>query len=58
MSNPNVILYSTLGSIGRITGIANRHSPGLITEYMAYTRPLSTSEILQNYNAQKSRYGL
>ena len=31
---------------------------GNIYNFLYYTRPLSASEVLQNYNAQKSRFGL
>lgn len=48
---------ASLGSIGRIHDGA-RNFPGRISQYLAYRRALSQSEILQNFNAQKSRYGL
>lgn len=47
----------TLGWIGRMTG-ANRIFPGKIGQYLVYNRALSVSEITQNYNATKGRYGL
>jgi hypothetical protein len=48
---------STLGWVlGRIT--TSLYSAGKISNTQVYNRVLSSSEILQNYNAQKSRYGL
>ena len=37
---------------------ANRYFKGNISNAMIYNRALSPTEILQNYNAQKSRFGL
>jgi hypothetical protein len=49
-ANPNIIIGgNTLDS---------RYFNGKIAQVKIYNRVLSESEILQNYNAQKSRYGL
>jgi len=45
-------------TIGRRGTIAQRYFPGNIATVHAYNRVLSSTEILQNYNAQKSRFGL
>jgi len=37
---------------------ANGYWGGRIAQVYLYNRPLSESEVLQNYNAQKSRFGL
>ena len=39
-------------------GTANDHINGLIPIVRVYNRALSATEILQNYNAQKARFGL
>jgi hypothetical protein len=44
----------TIGSYGGVNYFAN----GYITSYMVYNKALSTTEISQNYNATKGRYGL
>jgi hypothetical protein len=45
-------------SIGNSQGIGGNFSTGNIASVQIYNRPLSASEILQNYNAQKSRFNL
>lgn len=49
---------STVTSIGRRGSIAQRYFPGSISTVQTYNRVLLPSEILQNYNAQKSRFNL
>ncbi len=45
-------------TIGRRGTIAQRYFPGNIASVQAYNRVLSITEIAQNYNAQKARFGL
>ncbi len=45
-------------SIGNTQGIGGNFSDGNIAQVSIYNRALSSTEILQNYNAQKSRFGL
>jgi len=60
------INYGTNANSLRLSSIYTADSPGYQTNYSAnnisnlliYTRALSATEILQNYNAQKSRFGL
>ena len=40
------------------SGAGTRFYTGIISVVMAYNRVLTDSEILQNYNATKSRFGL
>ena len=49
---------SATNSIGRRGSIAQRYFPGSIASVQAYNRVLSTTEMLINYNAQKTRFGL
>jgi len=49
---------SAINSIGRRGALAQRYFPGNIANVQAYSRVLSTTEMLINYNAQKSRFGL
>jgi len=49
---------SSGNSIGRRGSLAQRYFPGNIATVHAYNRVLSSTEISQNYNAQKSRFGL
>ena len=49
---------SATNSIGRRGSVAQRYFPGSIASVRAYNRVLSTTEMLINYNAQKSRFDL
>lgn len=55
---------SSLDGAGRTMRIGNnaagygRHIKGSIGEFRIYSKALSPVEVIQNYNAQKSRYGL
>jgi len=49
--------YGTLVTIGADT-VNNRYFNGNISLVQIYNRALSASEILQNYNATKTRFGL
>jgi len=40
------------------TGNANYYFPGKVAANYIYNRALSSTEITQNYNALKSRFGL
>lgn len=50
--------WSSSPTIGRRGSIAQRYFPGNIANLQVYDRALTASEIQQNYNATKSRYGL
>jgi hypothetical protein len=53
--------FGTLATTSANISIANGYAgfwPGDIAIVMAYTRALSAQEILQNFNAQRSRFGL
>lgn len=55
------IAYSggVVPSVGNITGLdSNRFWTGNIFNYKVYNRALTATEVLQNYNATKSRFGL
>ena len=49
--------YGTLVTIGADT-VNNRYFNGNIAQTQIYNRALSATEILQNYNATKTRFGL
>jgi hypothetical protein len=49
---------SATNSIGRRGSINQRYFPGNIASVQAYNRVLTTTEMLINYNASKSRFGL
>lgn len=61
-SSSNTINYvagNTLNNqIGRLSGLAIQYFYGRIGNVMYYNRALSATEITQNFNAQKSRFGL
>jgi hypothetical protein len=44
--------------IGSYQGIGGNYSDGNIANVQIYNRPLSATEVAQNYNAIKSRFGL
>ena len=44
--------------VGRETSAAQRYYKGNISNTLLYNRALSAQEVLQNYNAQKARFGL
>lgn len=45
-------------SVGRINNFNSSYWQGNVSQVSIYDRPLSASEVSQNFNAQKSRYGL
>jgi hypothetical protein len=45
-------------TIGRFGDTSNYYWPGNIYNYKIYNRALSATEVLQNFNAQKTRFGL
>ena len=49
---------SAILSIGSDQGNTRRYWQGNISNTLIYNRALSTAEVLQNYNATKSRFGL
>ena len=58
--NVSTVSNSTNASfdIGRYEFVDRRHFTGNISSALVYNRALSATEILQNYNATKSRFGL
>jgi hypothetical protein len=51
--------WSSGGDIGRRGGFSQtQYFNGMISNLQIYNRALTSNEILQNYNATKSRYGL
>jgi hypothetical protein len=46
------------GVVSTSINVGNRYYKGNIANILVYNRALSSIEILQNYNAQKSRFGL
>ncbi len=52
------ISFPTTYNIGRYGGNLNYNWGGNIANVQIYNRALTTSEILQNYNATKTRFGL
>jgi len=48
----------SFGAFGKIYSGSSRYFPGYIAAGRAYNRALTADEVLQNYNAQKSRFGL
>jgi hypothetical protein len=54
------VFYNTLPAIGWWPQISfqRNYMNGLIYNIVVYNRALTASEILQNYNATKSRFGL
>ena len=51
-------IWGSLNSIGYTTGGEDSPSVTNIANAMIYNRALSTTELTQNYNAQKNRFGL
>jgi hypothetical protein len=56
-SSTNVNSGITIGALN-LNGTLGRFTNGNVANTQLYNRALSSSEILQNYNAQKSRFGL
>jgi hypothetical protein len=54
--NPNAANVGT--SIGRVGDFNGQYFSGNVANAMIYNRALSATEILQNYNATKTRFGL
>jgi hypothetical protein len=54
--NPNATNAGT--SIGRAGDVNSQYFSGRISNTVLYNRTLSASEVLQNYNATKTRFGL
>jgi len=50
--------YNNIMYLGYDNGGTNEYMLGNFYNFMHYNRVLSATEILQNYNAQKSRFGL
>ncbi len=50
--------WSTSPTIGRRGSIAQRYFPGNIANLQVYNRALTESEIQQNFNALRGRYGI
>jgi len=59
LSNTTVTSMSTsISNIGRFVLSNNNFLNGFLSKYSIYNRALSASEVLQNYNATKGRFGL
>jgi hypothetical protein len=59
INNSTITSMSTsVSNIGRFVGSNNNFLKGNLATYKIYNRALSASEVLQNYNATKSRFGL
>lgn len=56
--NNNINNNSTLSSIGYLRQLNAQYFNGRIPITRVYNRSLSATEVLQNYNATKSRFGL
>jgi hypothetical protein len=54
--NPNATNAGT--SIGRAGDVNSQYFSGRISNVQMYNRALSAQEVLQNYNAQKARFGI
>ena len=57
-SSPPASFSSTAGNDFQIGGVATVYSDGQIGAAHIYNRALSANEVLHNYNALKSRFGL
>ncbi len=58
---PTLVTWNTVlsnASIARLGPAFGQYYQGSISEIMVYNRALTASELLQNYNVTKSRYGL
>jgi hypothetical protein len=59
LSNSTISNMSTsISNIGRHITLNTHYLKGNLSSYKLYNRALSASEVLQNYNATKSRFGL
>jgi hypothetical protein len=56
-SSTNINSGMTIGALS-LSGVLGRFTNGTVANTQLYNRALSASEILQNYNAQKSRFNL
>jgi len=52
------VSINPIGYIGRYNGFYGQYFSGTVSSVSIYNRVLSSQEILQNYNAQKSRFNL
>lgn len=58
-SRPNPLYFGVCATDSTIiTGGVNAYGDGRVSIVKLYNRALSASEVLQNYNAQKNRFGL
>jgi len=57
-TNTGTVATNTIGYLGRYNGNYGQYLPGNIASVQLYNRALTASEVAQNYNAQKSRFGL
>lgn len=57
-TNTGVVATNPIGYLGRYNGFYNQQLSGSIGSVQIYNRALSSTEVLQNYNALKGRYGL
>jgi hypothetical protein len=52
------IAYDSISGIGSVDWFFETGGNNYIGQFFAYDREITASEVLQNYNAQKSRFGL
>jgi hypothetical protein len=57
-TNTGTVATNTIGYLGRYNGNYGQYLSGNIASVQLYNRALTASEVLQNFNAQKSRFGL
>ena len=58
VTNTGTVSANPIGYLGRYNGNYGQYVTGNISLIQLYNRALSASEILQNYNATKTRFGL
>lgn len=58
VTNTGTVATNQIGYLGRYNNYYGQYLNGNISNVQLYNRALSASEILQNYNATKGRFGL
>jgi hypothetical protein len=58
VTSTGTIGANSVGYLGRYNGFYGQYFQGSIANFSLYNRVLSASEVLQNYNATKTRFGL
>jgi len=57
-TNTGVVSTNPIGYLGRYNGIYSQYVTGNIATVQIYNRALSTSEVQQNFNATRARFGI